>query len=221
MKKYLLLIGAGIFILPFTSQAQTGFSFGVIGGPVLSSVAVDNVWFGDNSAFKSKLGGTGGLQVLYGFGESGKIGVNLGAGFTSKGWKVEQVNMASVLETKVGGLGYIDIPLNVRYLFDMGLFLETGPTFSFLMGAHFDGKSSIGEGEAKVEIKDFYNSTDLGWGGGVGYVHEKGFGALIKYTVGMTNIASDEITGSDPNTEATMVNGLASLNFFYLLGYTD
>ena len=226
MKKYLLIAAVALFALPFASQAQTGFSIGVYGGPVLSTVIADNLLFGDNSAFKSKIGGTGGLQVLYGFGEDGKVSANLGVGFTSKGWKSDVTNLPSgAVETVNGGLHYLDVPLNVRYLFDFGLFLEAGPTFSFLMGANYDGESeydAVENGSAtKKPYTDLYNSTDVGAGGGAGYMHSKGFGAVVRYTRGLTNIASDMMPRENPNEEATLANGCTSLTFFYLLGYQD
>src|SRR6202011_1165071 len=76
-----------------------------------------------------------------------------GAKFTSFNDAEETFNM-----------GYINVPVLLKYHFPLGLFAETGPQLGFLLSA----KSKIGSNSA--DFKSAVKSTDFSWAFGVGYM---------------------------------------------------
>ncbi len=78
-------------------------------------------------------------------------------------------------------LNYINVPVLAQYMFGVGLRLETGPQFGFLVGAK----------SGDVDVKDSFNGFDFSWAFGVGYVTPSGFGVDARYNLGLTDISED------------------------------
>lgn len=90
-----------------------------------------------------------------------------------------------------GTFGYLSIPLMARYNVSENFSLQAGPQLGFLLSA----TSKAGSGNS-VDIKDAYNTVDLG--GAVGFGVDFGsFNAGARYYFGLSNIAKDVPTGSD------------------------
>ena len=80
-------------------------------------------------------------------------------------------------------LGYINVPVLAQYMFDNGFRLEAGPQLGFLVAAH----SKVDK--ISVDVKDNYNTVDVGLGLGFRYVHPaNGFGIDETYNIGLTDI---------------------------------
>ena len=76
-------------------------------------------------------------------------------------------------------LSYINVPVIAQYMFGMGLRLETGPQFGFLVGA------KAGDNDAM----DLFNGFDMSWAFGAGYITPGGFGVDARYNLGLTDIS--------------------------------
>jgi hypothetical protein len=120
--------------------------------------------------------------------------------------------MYSAQGTKLGGsdnslnLDYINIPLLFQYMFDNGFRIHAGPQVGFLVNAK--AKS----GNTSVDVKDDYNSVDLGLSIGGSYVFtETGFGIDARYNHGLSNIYDSNVL------DAT--NRGFQLGVFYLFGH--
>lgn len=120
--------------------------------------------------------------------------------------------MYSAQGTKYGGsdnslnLDYINIPLLFQYMFDNGFRLQAGPQVGFLVNA------KTKSGNTTVNVKDGYNSLDLGLSIGGSYVFvDTGFGLDARYNHGLSNIY-------DSNTLNATNRGF-QLGVFYLFGH--
>ncbi len=85
-------------------------------------------------------------------------------------------------------LAYINVPLNLQYMFDNGFRLQAGPQVGFLVNA----KSEVGSLE--TDIKDQLKTVDFGITAGVSYVHPPtGFGVDARYNLGLTDITETNL----------------------------
>lgn len=76
-------------------------------------------------------------------------------------------------------LDYINVPLLFQYMFDNGFRIQAGPQIGFLISAKNND----------IDVKDAYNTLDLGLGLGLSYVHPPtGFGVDARYNHGFSNI---------------------------------
>ena len=92
----------------------------------------------------------------------------------------------SNVETNIN-LGYLNIPLNVQYMFDNGFRLQAGPQIGLLMNAKSETNN------VKTDIKDNLKTVDFGVTAGLGYVHPaSGFGVDARYNLGLTDISESD-----------------------------
>lgn len=86
-------------------------------------------------------------------------------------------------------LGYINVPINLQYMFDNGFRIQAGPQVGFLVNA----KSEVGNVEA--DIKDQLKTVDFGITAGLSYVHPpSGFGVDARYNLGLTDISESNLS---------------------------
>ena len=84
-------------------------------------------------------------------------------------------------------LCYINLPVQLQYMFANGLRLQSGPQVGFLVSA----KSKV-EGEDAVDVDDGFNTIDFSWVFGVSYIHRSGFGVDARYNLGISNVSEDD-----------------------------
>jgi len=185
MRTRTLFIGAALFISA-SLNAQSGFTFGAKAGLNLTNLIGDNTGTGHTGFHVGAIGN-------YGFGKNGNASVLGEMLFDTKGWK-DDVG-------KTWNLSYIDIPIMFRYRFYFGMYAEGGLYVGFLAGASSDGKSEVDiavtdSTSRRVKVIDALNGSDLGFIGGIGYIHPKGFGIGWRYSVGLKNIDKN----ADPNS---------------------
>ena len=101
--------------------------------------------------------------------------------FSQKGASLEFDFGGAVEESKIK-MNYIDIPVIFTYQSnpEKGFFVEGGPYFGLLLSADADGE----------DVKDDFNSLDIGIGAGVGY----DLGQLLlglRYNIGLTDLAAE------------------------------
>lgn len=86
-------------------------------------------------------------------------------------------------------LDYINIPIMAKYYFVEGFSVEAGPQFGFLVKAEGQAKY---DGETETEdIKDGFNSIDVGVGIGLAYDLPMGLFVNARYNLGLTDIVKD------------------------------
>lgn len=83
-------------------------------------------------------------------------------------------------------LGYLTIPVMLRYEFTPGVTIQAGPQVGFLMSATVDGQ----------DAKSGLNSTDFGLGFGLGVDRPSGVNFGFRYVIGLSNTLSDATTGA-------------------------
>jgi len=82
-------------------------------------------------------------------------------------------------------LDYLNIPVNVQYMFDNGFRLQAGPQLGLLLNAEAVNGSS-------VDVKDDYKSIEAGLSFGLGYVHPPtDFGIDLRYNLGLSDISEN------------------------------
>lgn len=89
----------------------------------------------------------------------------------------------SKLNAKNYNLGYINIPVLLKYTHASGFYGEAGPQIAFMMAAKYDG----------ADVKSGLNKTNIGIGFGLGYTMESGFGFGARYNIGFTNILKGSV----------------------------
>ncbi|MDR3713683.1 MAG: porin family protein [Puia sp.] len=193
MKKVVLVLVAGISLASAKAQIQYGVKAGanfatITGSDASGAKSITN--FNGGVFAKIPLAGSLSLQpeVLY----SGQ-----GAKATQDGY-----------EAKVN-LGYLNVPVLVKYNLPMGFSVQTGPQIGFLLSAtdKLNGVSIPG-------AKSSYQSTDFSWDFGAGYVTPFNLGIEARYGLGLTKIGKAQDGDPAPNIK----NGVFSVGLFYVLG---
>lgn len=101
-------------------------------------------------------------------------------------------------------LGYIDIPILIRYQIIEYLNVHVGPNFGFLVSA----KQIPDEGE-KLDVKEYYNSTDIGLGMGLEGNLPYNINLTLRYVLGL----------GDATTEVEYWEGWKNNAFQISVGY--
>jgi hypothetical protein len=81
-------------------------------------------------------------------------------------------------------LNYINIPVQLQYMFDNGFRLQTGPQVGFLI----DVKDKLNGQETGFFTSDDFKDIDFSWTLGLGYLTNSGFGVDGRYNLGISNI---------------------------------
>jgi hypothetical protein len=185
MKKMSLSLVLVLLFATLTQAQESTVEFGLKGGLNFANL---NAEVNDNS--KTRTSFHAGLLAHF---------------HINKTWAIQPELVFSGQGAKYDGdattkLGYLNIPVNVQYMFDNGFRLQTGPQLGFLLNA----KSDIGNTE--TDIKDNLKPTDIAWSFGVGYITPGGFGVDARYNLGLTDISE---------TDNSIKNNVFQLGIFY------
>ncbi|MES2573568.1 MAG: porin family protein [Bacteroidota bacterium] len=102
-------------------------------------------------------------------------------------------------------LGYLNIPLMIKYYAAPKFSLEFGPQVGFLLSAKadidFSGtyQGQPVSGSTSVDVKDQASTVDFGLNFGFGYDFTEKFSAGLRYNLGLTNVYDME--GFDTNAK--------------------
>ena len=107
-------------------------------------------------------------------------------------------------------LDYINIPLQLQYMFASGLRLQTGPQVGFL--ANVKDKISNGN-ETNFFTSEDFKTVDFSWSAGLGYLGASGLGIDGRYNFGISNINN---VGSN-----VIKNNVFQVGLFYMLNNTS
>ena len=102
------------------------------------------------------------------------------------------------------GLDYINIPLQLQYMFNNGFRLQTGPQVGFLVNV----KDKLNDTETGNFTSDDFKTVDFAWSAGLGYLTYSGFGVDARYNFGLNNILD---AGS-----ASRRNNVFQVGLFYM-----
>jgi len=139
------------------SQDQGEFDFGIFGGISLSNVSTAE----DQQAATTRLGFNAGVYGDYYFSESwsGKIAVS----YNQNGWDDGLfIGQSGLRRIETFSLHYVTIAVSPNWHFggkNKNWYLNLGPYVSVLAGAN----------AGTTQIRDAFNSTDIGLTGGLGY----------------------------------------------------
>lgn len=108
-------------------------------------------------------------------------------------------------------LNYVNIPLQLQYMFDNGFRLQTGPQVGFLAGVK--DKVSGTNNETNFFSSEDFKTVDFSWSAGLGYLGASGLGIDGRYNFGISNI----------NNVASNVikNNVFQVGLFYMLNNTS
>ena len=102
-------------------------------------------------------------------------------------------------------LNYINIPLQLQYMFENGFRLQTGPQLGFLAGV----KDKIGSSETGYFTSQDFKTVDFSWSAGLSYLSTSGLGVDGRYNFGISNI--NNAGGNE------IKNNVFQLGLFYML----
>ena len=117
-------------------------------------------------------------------------------------------------------LGYVNIPLLLKYNSPLGFFFETGPQVGLLTSAKINETIVGADHTAIYNVKNQFKSTDIGWTLGTGYLSPIDLGLDIRYNFGLTDINNTSASGMEgaPVQSGHIKNGVLQIGLFYLFG---
>ena len=104
-------------------------------------------------------------------------------------------------------LNYINIPVQLQYMFANGFRLQTGPQVGFL--TEVKDKVSGTNNETNFFTSQDFKTVDFSWSAGLGYLSASGLGIDGRYNFGLSNINNG---GSN-----VLHNNVFQLGLFYML----
>ncbi|HLP39023.1 porin family protein [Lacibacter sp.] len=167
----LLFISAALVVAGFAhAQHRSNVHFGIKGG-----LNITNLASSPDADYETKAGfHAGGLAHIH----------------LSKSWALQPEIMysgqgAQTNDAKVK-LDYVNVPLQLQYMFDKGFRIQTGPQLGILAAAN------VKQGDSKTDVKESFKTAELGWTIGASYVGESGLGIDGRYNHGITRINAND-----------------------------
>jgi len=102
-------------------------------------------------------------------------------------------------------LNYVNIPLQLQYMFNNGFRIQTGPQVGFLAQV----KDKVKETETGFFTSQDFKTVDLSWSAGLGYLSYSGLGIDARYNFGISDINN---AGNN-----VLKNNVFQLGVFYML----
>ena len=106
-------------------------------------------------------------------------------------------------------LGYINVPVLLKYKTASGFFAELGPQIGFLATAKVKSEG------VSVDVKSSFKSTDFSGVIGIGYLSSLNLGVDARYNLGFSNIVK-----TTPSDNSSAKNGVIQIGVFYMFGKT-
>lgn len=164
--KALIISGAFLFMAGSVFAQHNNVHVGLKGGLNISNIASS-----PNAGYEAKAGlHAGGLAHIH----------------LSKQWAIQPEIMYSGQGAQNNNvktrLHYVNVPVQLQYMFDRGFRIQTGPQLGMLAAAN------VQQGDVKTNVKSSFKTAELGWTIGASYVGEAGLGVDARYNYGITNI---------------------------------
>ena len=188
MKKLLLFIAVAILTIS-TAQSQE-LRIGAKAGVNFASVGGD---FTDNYDGRTSFHIGGLVEIPI----SEKFSIQPELLYSGQGAKSEYDNSfgdSLVIGKEKLKLDYINIPIMAKYYIIEGLSVEAGPQFGILVSAknEYEESGFRGEISGEEDVKEFYNTLDIGFGLGTSYRLNNGVFFSARYVIGLTDITDDD-----------------------------
>lgn len=190
-------LAMALFCMSLFANAQ-GPKFGLKAGLNVASLKSD-----EGTNFDNKLGLNAGLIAHIHL--SPQFALQPEVVYSAQGGKYTFNPPLGGVEEHELGLSYINIPLNIQYMFNNGFRLQTGPQFGFLVDVNDKYRGE----ETEFFTSDDFQNFDFSWTAGLGYLSQTGFGIDARYNYGLSNIND---FGS-----AKLNNRVFQVSLFYLL----
>ncbi|TWI84940.1 outer membrane protein with beta-barrel domain [Lacibacter cauensis] len=164
--KAFIISGAFLFMAGSVLAQHSNVHVGLKGGLNISNIASS-----PNAGFDAKAGfHAGGLAHIH----------------LNKQWAIQPEIMYSGQGAQSNDvktrLHYVNVPVQLQYMFDRGFRIQTGPQLGMLAAAN------VQQGDVKTNVKSSFKTAELGWTIGASYVGESGLGVDARYNYGITNI---------------------------------
>ncbi|UOE35834.1 PorT family protein [Hymenobacter monticola] len=91
-------------------------------------------------------------------------------------------------------LAYLEVPVLAKLRIPLGLFVETGPTFSYLLSARLESN-----GQSLYENRSKVKPFELGYALGGGFQAENGLMLGVRYCAGLTSVLRTGVYASYSN----------------------
>lgn len=179
-----VLVGCVLAVFAVPSQAQSGATWGVKGGVSFSTLDLDLVLVEVEPVWRTGL--TAGAFATFAAG--GNLELQAEVLLTQKGTKFDFFGFEEKID-----LTYLDIPVLAQYRMQRGgtaFHVGAGPSFSFKLA---EKQSEDGE---ELDIPDEAKRFDFGFAFGGGVTFNR-FVVDVRYTLGLLDIADDEVIGVD------------------------
>jgi len=173
----------------FAQQATIGLKAGLNVSNLSNSTGYD---------MGSKLGFNGGLLAHIHLNPS--LALQPEAVYSSQGAKYTITGTEHTLS-----LNYINIPVQLQYMFNNGFRVQTGPQVGFLAGV----KDKVNDEETGYFTSQDFKTVDFSWTAGLGYLSTSGIGVDARYNFGISDINN---VGSN-----VLHNNVFQLGLFYML----
>jgi hypothetical protein len=193
MKKFSLLLG---FIITGITLFAQGPKFGLKAGLNIAQFSTNS-----STDFNSRLGLHAGALAHLHLGPM--FALQPEVVYSSQGAKFNVGNDEHSL-----GLSYINIPVNLQYMFNNGFRIQTGPQVGFLI----DVNDKVNGQETGFFNSDDFHNVDLAWSFGLGYLTTSGLGLDARYNLGLRNINEDGGGNS-------LKNNVFQLGLFYMFDH--
>jgi hypothetical protein len=170
--------GIGIFclvmILTSTLVAQD-VAFGLKGGLNLANLNVKD----PEGSYNSRTGYHAGVFLR---GKFSKIAIQPEVLLFTQGTDATNTTLGDYKDS----FTYLSVPLMLKYYPIMGLNLQAGPQFGFLLDGERNYSSILGNGS--TDIKDYYNSSDVSISVGGGWDFKFGLSLDCRYNIGVKDL---------------------------------
>lgn len=182
MKKYLITAILAISILTVYSQAKV--EIGLKGGLNLSNLSTDV-----DASYESRTGYHLGAYSLI---KVANIGIQPELLYSAQG---TTYSFASINQDLQSDLKYLTVPVMLKFYLPLGLNLQAGPQFGFLMSAEGDEVTINGQ-QVNVtsgqDIKDQLNGSDISAVLGAGWDLPFGLNIAARYLIGLNDISASD-----------------------------
>ena len=172
LKANLILV---LFVLISTNSYSQNTAFGLKGGINTNSIKFDD----PEATYESRTGYHVGLFLR---GRMGNIGIQPELLLFANKGEIQ----SSVFGTAEESFTYITIPVMLKFYPIMGLNLQVGPQFAFLLDGERKYETFLGSGTE--DITDYYKNSDLSLSLGGGYDFKWGLNLDIRYNIGIKDI---------------------------------
>lgn len=180
------LVITGILVLAMVSvNAQAKFELGLKGGLNLANLSTDV-----DASYESRTGYHIGAYTLI---KAANIGVQPELLFSAQGttYSFSQINQDLQSELK-----YLTVPVMLKYYFPLGLNLQLGPQFGFLINAEGDIVTEDGNQQISVQsgqdIANQFKDSDISAVLGAGWDLPFGLNIAARYLIGINDISESE-----------------------------